>query len=77
MIIDKEEVIFASDQYPNKFSIKNQLVANLLQNHFELIWKNSKLIKSGSEVRGEELDYIKSNVDDWIKSNNQMNLTSY
>jgi len=59
IVIDNEEVIFASSEYPNHCSVKNKELASIFVKYYEEIWCNAIPIKEGSKIYEDTVEKIK------------------
>ena len=58
MVIDKEEVIILSDQFPTRLAIRHPYLVKLFEEYYEEIWKCAVPIKIGKDVDKKVLDNI-------------------
>lgn len=58
MIIDKDEVIFLSDEFETKFAVRQPQVVKLFIEYYESIWKKAIPIKTGTIVHQETVGKI-------------------
>lgn len=60
MVIDKDEVIILSDQFPSRLAVRHPYLVKLFEEYYEEIWKNAVPIKVGKNIDKKELDNILS-----------------
>jgi hypothetical protein len=58
MIIDREEVIFLTDEFETKLSVRQPQIVKLFIEYYEAIWKQAKPIKTGVLVHQETINSI-------------------
>lgn len=61
MIIDKNEVIFLSDEFETKFSVRQPQIVKLFIEYYEAIWRQAKPIKMGTTIHQDAIDNILGN----------------
>lgn len=60
MLIDEEEVIILSDQYPFNFALRHQHIVRLFAAYFNDIWQKSTPLKLGTTLMHEEINRVLS-----------------
>jgi hypothetical protein len=63
IIIDKQEVIFASAVFPIKCAIKHPKIAELLEAYFEEAWRYATPLKLGKQLFTDEINKVLSKAD--------------
>lgn len=58
VLIDKEEIIFASSSYPKLCAIKHMELSEIFQSYYDEIWDAATPIKDGDVVHQKEIDEI-------------------
>lgn len=58
MIIDGEEIIFLTDQFPHYFAFRHPEIVALFSEYYEVIWVNAAPLKLGETIVQEEVDKI-------------------
>lgn len=58
MLIDDEEVIFLSDQYPVYVAVRQPDIVNLFVKYYETIWQQAIPLKIGTQTYNENLEKI-------------------
>lgn len=61
ILIDGEEIIFASSSYPKLCAIKHKELGEIFQSYYEELWNAATPIKNGDVIYREELDKIFEN----------------
>lgn len=53
IILDGEEVVFASDMYSVKCAIRNKELAKIFTDYYTMVWTNAIKIKEGPRIHGD------------------------
>jgi len=61
VLVDRQEIIFASSAYPKLCAIKHTELSEIFQQYYEEIWRNAVPLIEGDKVYQEAVDEILSN----------------
>jgi hypothetical protein len=60
MIIDNEEMIILSDQFPHYYTIRHPDLIKLYSDYYEEIWRKATVLKLGTKVMHEEVEKVRA-----------------
>lgn len=56
VIIDREEIVFASSSYPTLCSIKHKELGSIFQSYYNDVWDHATPLKEGDRIFSEEVE---------------------